>query len=325
MPDQRRPARARVPVPSTTMRDENVMAPDLELRATAALLRGLVASLRPRQWPKNGVVLAGLVFARELGQTGAVLRAVAATALFCLLSGTVYLVNDVLDREKDRMHPVKRLRPVAAGIVPPRLALAVAAVLGIASLAWSFALEPAFGAAATAYLTLQALYVVALKHVVILDVLAVAAGFVIRAAAGALVIGVPVSPWLHVCTMLLALFLALGKRRQEIALLDADAVGHRPVLRGYSLALVDQLISIVTTALLVSYMFYTFTADRLPEGHAMMLTIPFPLYGVFRYLYLIHVRGDGDAPEEILLRDRPVALCCLAWIAASTAILYAPR
>lgn len=291
-------------------------------RDAIAIARGLGASLRPRQWPKNGVVLAGLLFARELGQADAAFRAVAATLLFCLLSGTTYLVNDVLDRDKDRLHPAKRDRPVAAGIVPVPLALGFGVLLGSASLAWSFALDTDFGAAAAAYLGLQALYVVALKHLVILDVMAVAAGFVIRAAAGALVIGVPVSPWLYVCTMLLSLFLALGKRRQEVVLLAGDASGHRPVLRGYTLPLVDQMIAVVTTALLVSYMLYTFTADALPANHAMMLTIPFPIYGTFRYLHLIHVRGVGGAPEEVLLRDAPIAACCAAWIAACIAILY---
>ena len=294
-------------------------------RAFLGIVRGLVSSLRPRQWPKNAVVLAGVLFARELGKPDAVTRAVAGAVLFCLLSSTVYLVNDVLDRDKDRLHPTKRLRPIAAGIVPIPLALGIAAAVGVASLAWSIALEPAFGGAAAAYLALQALYVVVLKHLVILDVLAVAGGFVIRAAAGAFAIGVPVSPWLYVCTMLLALFLALGKRRQEIALLASEAHGHRPVLRGYTLPLVDQLIGIVTTALLVSYMLYTFTADALPANHAMMLTIPFPLYGVFRYLYLIHVRGDGGAPEEVLLRDRPIALVGISWVVACIAILYAGR
>ncbi len=294
-------------------------------RAVLEVARGVITSLRPRQWPKNAVVLAGLLFALELGKPDAVVRAVTGAFLFCLLSSTVYLVNDVLDRAKDRLHPFKRLRPIAAGIVPIPLALGIAAGIGISSLAWSIALEPAFGAAAGAYLTLQALYVVVLKHLVILDVLAVAGGFVIRAVAGAFAIGVPVSPWLYVCTMLLALFLALGKRRQEIALLAAEAHGHRPVLRGYTLPLVDHLIGIVTTALLVSYMLYTFTADGLPDNHAMMLTIPFPLYGVFRYLYLIHVRGDGGAPEEVLLRDRPIALVGIAWVVACVAILYAGR
>jgi 4-hydroxybenzoate polyprenyltransferase len=289
------------------------------------MVRGVLRSLRPRQWPKNAVVLAGLLFARELGKPDAVVRAVTGAILFCLLSSTVYLVNDVLDCDKDRLHPTKRHRPIAAGIVPIPVALVIAAGMGVASLAWSIALEPAFGGAAATYLTLQALYVVVLKHLVILDVLAVAGGFVIRAAAGAFAIGVPVSPWLYVCTMLLALFLALGKRRQEIALLAAEAHGHRPVLRGYTLPLVDHLIGIVTTALLVSYMLYTFTAERLPENHAMMLTIPFPIYGVFRYLYLIHVRGDGGAPEEVLLRDRPIALVGILWVVACIAILYSGR
>lgn len=289
---------------------------------SGAVIWGLVRSLRPRQWLKNGVVLAGIVFARELGDPDRVARAVIAAALFCLLSGAVYLVNDVLDREKDQHHPVKSRRPIAAGVVPPALALAAALVIAIGALASATMLAPAFGATALAYLILQALYVAVMKHIVILDVLAVASGFVLRAAAGALAIDVPISPWLYVVTLLLALFLVLGKRRQELVLLTSDAANHRDVLRDYSLPFVDQLLSIVTTALLVSYMLYTFFSENLPRSHAMMLTIPFPLYGIFRYLYLIHVRGDGGAPEEVLLRDRPLAWCCVAWVVASIAVVY---
>ncbi len=289
---------------------------------SGTVIWGLVRSLRPRQWLKNGVVLAGIVFARELGDPERVARAVIAAAVFCLLSGAVYLVNDVLDREKDQHHPVKSRRPIAAGIVPPALALTAALVIAIGALSASTMLAPAFGATAMAYLILQALYVAVMKHIVILDVLAVASGFVLRAAAGALAIDVPISPWLYVVTLLLALFLVLGKRRQELVLLTSDAANHRDVLRNYSLPFVDQLLSIVTTALLVSYMLYTFFSENLPRSHAMMLTIPFPLYGIFRYLYLIHVRGDGGAPEEVLLRDRPLAWCCVAWVAASVAVVY---
>ncbi len=286
----------------------------------------LFKSLRPRQWPKNGVVLVGLVFARELGQPAQVGRAVLAALLFCLLSGAVYLVNDLLDLEKDRRHPTKRSRPLAAGLLSPRVAVVFAGVAGVAGLGASFLLSPAFGAVATGYLGLQALYIVWLKHTVILDVLALAAGFVLRAVAGAVVVQVPISPWLYVCTMLLALFLALGKRRQELVLLDAGAGEHRPALEQYTVALLDHLLQVVTTSLLVAYMLYTFFAGNLPRNSSMMLTIPFVLYGLFRYLYLVHARGEGGSPEDVLLRDRPMAACVALWAITSVAILYfAPR
>lgn len=285
------------------------------------LILGLIRSLRPRQWPKNGVVLAGLLFSREFGKPDAVARAVIALILFCLLSGAVYLTNDVLDRDRDRQHPTKRWRPIAAGNVPVGLASVTAVVLGTCAVFGAIVLEPALGATAVGYLALQAVYVLVLKQYVILDVFAIAGGFVLRAVAGAVVIGVPISPWLYVCTMLLALFLALGKRRQEIVLLAKDAGRHRPILDEYSLPLVDQLLAIITTALLVAYMLYTFSAERLPPDHSMMLTIPFPMYGLFRYLYLIHVRGDGGAPEEVLLSDRPLAISVVAWVAACVLVL----
>jgi 4-hydroxybenzoate polyprenyltransferase len=289
-------------------------------------LRALVISLRPRQWPKNAVVLVGLVFARELGQPPQVLRAVAAALLFCLLSGAVYLVNDLLDVEKDRLHPTKRFRPLAAGTLSPALATAVAAVLLAGGLLAAWLLSPAFAAVAAGYLALQALYVSWLKHAVILDVLALAGGFVLRAVAGAVVVGVPISPWLYVCTMLLALFLALGKRRQELVLLEGAAEGHRPALAQYTLGLLDHLLQTVTTSLLVAYMLYTVFAENLPRNRAMMLTIPFVLYGLFRYLYLVHARGEGGSPEEVLLRDRPLAAGVALWALTAVAILYfSPR
>lgn len=286
----------------------------------------LVRSMRPRQWPKNAVVLVGLVFARELGRPDLVGRALAATAIFCLLSGAVYLINDLLDVEMDRHHPTKRDRPLASGRLPAGVAWAAAAALVAGGLAASFALSSAFGGVAGGYLALQAMYIAVLKHAVILDVLALAAGFVLRAVAGAVVVAVPISPWLYVCTMLLALFLALGKRRQELVLLAGGAGDHRPALDHYTVRLVDQLIQVVTTSLILAYMLYTFAAENLPRNHAMMLTIPFVLYGIFRYLYLVQVRGEGGAPEDVLLRDRATALCVVLWAAASVGILYAfPR
>jgi 4-hydroxybenzoate polyprenyltransferase len=282
--------------------------------------------MRPRQWTKNGVVLIGLVFARELGDASQVRRALVAMALFCAFSGAVYLFNDLADVSKDRLHPTKRRRPLPSGQLSPVVAGVAGLTLIVGGLAAAAALSPAFAAVAASYLLLQAAYVAFLKHAVILDVFALAGGFVLRAVAGAVAVAVPISPWLYVCTMLLALFLALGKRRQELTLLTADAAGHRPALEQYTLGLLDQLLQVVTTSLLVAYMLYTFFAENLPRNQSMMLTIPFVLYGVFRYLYLVHVRGEGGSPEEVLLRDRPIAACVLLWGASAVLILYlSPR
>ena len=308
-------------------------------------------SLRPRQWPKNGVVLLSLVFAQELGRPEQVVRSITATLLFCLLSGAVYVFNDVRDAEHDRLHPRKRRRPIASGRLAPAAAASGATVLGALALGGAFSLSMGFGWVALGYLALQAIYVGLVKHVVILDVLVLAMGFVLRAAAGAVVVGVPISPWLYVCALLLALFLALGKRRQELVSLtdlgdlsgpSADGTDgtdgtdrpvvtglagkHRPALEEYTVGLLDQLIQVVTTCLVLAYSLYTFSAENLPKSHAMMLTVPFVLYGLFRYLYLVNVRGEGGAPEEVLLRDPGIAICVALWGAACVAILYlSPR
>ncbi|MGI8423306.1 MAG: decaprenyl-phosphate phosphoribosyltransferase [Chloroflexota bacterium] len=295
----------------------------------------LARSMRPRQWPKNGVVLLSLVFALELGRPSQALRAVAAALLFCLLSGAVYLINDLRDAEKDRFHPRKRHRPIAAGRLEPSVAAASAALLVVITLGCGFVLSVDFAWTLCGYLLLQALYVTFLKNAVILDVLALSMGFVLRAVAGAVVVGVPISPWLYFCALLLALFLALGKRRQELVSLTVEgmetevsnlAQRHRPALEQYTVGLLDQLIQVVTTCLILAYSLYTFSAENLPRNHAMMLTVPFVLYGLFRYLYLVHVRGEGGAPEEVLLRDRGIAICAVLWGAACVAILYlSPR
>lgn len=282
----------------------------------------LLRAMRPRQWPKNAVVLVGLVFARELDEPLQVVRGVLATLLFCLLSGAVYLVNDLLDVDKDRLHPVKRYRPLASGRLSPTAATIAVAIMLVGGVGAALLLSPPFAAVAAGYLALQALYVTVLKHAVILDVMALAGGFVLRAVAGAVVVAVPISPWLYVCTMLLALFLALGKRRQELLLLEAGAGGHRPALEHYTIGLLDSLLHVVTTSLLLAYMLYTFFAENLPRNSSMMLTIPFVLYGIFRYLYLIHARGEGGSPEDVLLLDRPMASCVVLWALTSAAILY---
>jgi len=290
-------------------------------RSTAVLL---FHSLRPEQWTKNTIVFAGLIFGLELFDPTAVLRSLLAFAVFCALSGVVYIINDIMDREADRRHPLKALRPIASGALPPSLAGGVAAALAAVALAAAFALGIPFGAIALSYVLLQVAYSGPLKHIVILDVLAIAAGFVLRAAAGAVAIGVPISHWLLVDTTLLALFLALSKRRHELVLLADDATGHRPILGEYSPYLLDQMISVVTASTLVAYIFYCISPETVQKfGTDMLgLTIPFPLYGIFRYLYLVHRREGGGSPSQMLLNDRPLLVCVALWVLAVVVIVY---
>jgi 4-hydroxybenzoate polyprenyltransferase len=282
----------------------------------------LLASLRPRQWMKNLVVYVGLIFALRLDEPALVARATWAFVAFCGLSSAIYLLNDVLDRERDRQHPLKRTRPIAAGKVAPGVALGVAAGLAVAGFLIAVSLGPLFVAVAGGYVALMLAYNIALKRLVLLDVFAIAAGFVLRAAAGAVAIDVPISPWLYVCTTLGALFLGFGKRRHELTLLTAESPEHRAVLREYTPAFLDELIAVVTGSLVLAYSLYTFSAENLPRDHTMMLTIPFVLYGTFRYLYLIHRRNSGGTPEELLLNDRPLLINVALWLVVSIAILY---
>ena len=246
--------------------------------------------------------------------------------IFCALSGVVYVFNDVADREQDRLHPIKKMRPIASGDLAPGTALVFAVVLGAAALAAAFALRPLFGVTAAAYLALFVVYTRALKHMVVLDVMTIAIGFVLRAVAGGLVIHVHVSNWLLVCTMLGALFLGLAKRRHEITLLAAGAQGHRRVLEEYDPYLLDQMIGVVAAATMVAYIIYCAS----PETHAafgtewMVLTTPFPIYGLFRYLYLVHRKAGGGSPSDMLLKDRPLLACVLLWGIASVLIIYRP-
>jgi 4-hydroxybenzoate polyprenyltransferase len=290
-------------------------------RSTAVLL---FHSLRPEQWTKNTIVFAGLIFGLELFDRTAVLRSLLAFAVFCALSGVVYIINDVMDREADRRHPLKARRPIASGALSPSLAGGAAAALAAVAFAAAFALGIPFGAVALSYVLLQAAYSGPLKHIVILDVLAIAAGFVLRAAAGAVVIGVPISHWLLVDTTLLALFLALSKRRHELVLLADGATGHRPSLGEYSPYLLDQMISVVTASTLVAYIFYCISPETVQKfGTDMLgLTIPFPLYGIFRYLYLVHRREGGGSPSQMLLNDRPLLVCVALWVLAVVVIVY---
>lgn len=283
----------------------------------------LLLSLRPGQWTKNLVVFAGLIFGERLFEPEAAARAAAAFVVFCALSGVVYLLNDVVDREADRLHPVKARRPIASGALPTPVALGVAFALGTAALLAAFALGPLFGLTAAGYTALLGIYTGVLKHVVIIDVLTIASGFVLRAIAGAVVVDVPISHWLLVCTVLIALFLALSKRRHELVVL-ADAPGHRRILEEYSPYLLDQMIAVVTASTLMAYAFYTISPETQQKfGTSLLsLTIPFPLYGIFRYLYLVHQREGGGSPSELLLNDRPLLLCVALWAATVVVIVY---
>jgi 4-hydroxybenzoate polyprenyltransferase len=286
----------------------------------------LLASLRPEQWTKNLFVFAGVLFGAHLFDAQAIIRAAAAFVIFCALSGVVYLLNDLVDREADQRHPLKRLRPIASGRLSPRVALVAAIVLGVAGLAASFVLSPGFAGFAAAYVALLAVYSVVLKDLVIIDALTIAAGFVLRAAAGAVAVSVPISHWLLVCTTLLALFLVLSKRRHELTLLTDGAMTHRPILNEYSPYLLDQMIAVVTASTLVAYSVYstsTETAERLGTTR-LGLTIPFVLYGIFRYLYLVHQKRGGGSPADLLLTDRPLLACVGLWALAVAVILYSP-
>ena len=305
--------------------------PDAAPRAAATsgrrpLVVSLLISLRPNQWTKNLIVFAGLVFSIKLFEPTAVVTAAEAFVIFCLLSGVVYLINDVMDRDSDRRHPTKSLRPIAAGDLPVPFAVTAAAAIAGGTLAAAFALGWRFGMVAASYVALQALYSGPLKHIVIIDVLTIAVGFVLRAVAGALVLNVVISHWLFVCTILLALFIAMAKRRHELVLLADDATSHRPILGEYSAYLLDQMIAVVTASTLIAYIFYTISPETEQKfGTSWLgLTIPFPLYGIFRYLYLVHRRELGGSPADLLLNDRPLLACVTLWVVAVVLIIYHP-
>jgi len=286
-------------------------------------LRGLIVTMRLKQWLKNGFIFLPLLFDVKLLNLLYLARTLAGFALLCLASSVVYIINDLADIEKDRRHPTKRYRPLASGQLAPGVALAGALVLTLITLPLSFVLNTTFGLIVAGYLVLQLAYSFFLKHMIILDVLTVSAGFVLRVAAGvALVDVVRFSPWLYVLTTLLALFLSFGKRRHELLLLKEEANSHRASLEEYNLPLLDEMMSVVTATTVVAYSLYTFSAENLPKNHTMMLTIPFVLYGIFRYLYLIHVRGEGGAPDEVVLRDRPMQITLLLWGLSVFLILY---
>ncbi len=291
------------------------------------MLIALLKTMRPKQWVKNGVIFAALVFDHHLFQVDPLVRTLAGFGLLCALSSAVYVINDLADIEKDRQHPKKRFRPLASGALKKEAAIAAAIVLPLIALPLSYVLDRGFAAVAVVYLTVNLAYSFWLKHYAIVDVLIVALGYLLRVTGGALIIHVAISPWLYICMTLLALFMGFGKRRGELVLLNRNgqAVNNqasRRVLGDYSLPFLDELINLVSSTTVMAYSLYTFSADNLPQNNAMMLTIPFVLYGIFRYLYLIHIRGEGGAPEELVLTDRPLQVTFALWGASAVLILY---
>lgn len=289
------------------------------LRMLAALWR----SMRPKQWVKNLLLFAALVFDQQLANPPALLHTVLGFAVLCLAASAVYLLNDLADLQADRAHPVKRHRPLASGALPVPIGRLAAFLLFAAAIAAGFALDFQFGLITLAYLAQNLLYSFWLKHIPVIDVLVLASGYVLRVAAGVALITVErFSPWLYICTTLLALFLGFGKRRAEMVTLAEGANAHRRVLDGYTLPLLDQLNVIVSACTIMAYSLYTFSAENLPKNHLMMLTIPFVIYGIFRYLLLIQVENAGGAPDELFLSDRPLLLTFFLWASTAVAILY---
>ena len=287
------------------------------------MLRALLKSMRPRQWTKNIIVYAALVFDQQFFNLEAFLRTTAGFILFCLISSAVYIFNDLADVESDKQHPVKKNRPIASGKLPLPVAWTAGIALVVISLPLGYILSPEFFVVLLVYFLLIVAYSLWLKHFAILDVLIIAAGFVLRVHAGVTLITVErFSPWLYVLTTLFALYIGFGKRRSELALLAHGAGAHRKVLDGYTLPLLDQYITIVSGTTIVVYALYTFFAPNVPANHTMMLTIPFVIYGIFRYLYLIQVSHAAGAPEEVLLSDRPLQITALLWGLAVMAVFY---
>jgi len=293
-------------------------APVVSLQPRRSPVRAGLVALRPRQWTKNLLLFAGIVFAAEVADPGRWLRALVAFAVYCAASSAAYLLNDLRDLEADRLHPVKRRRPLARGELSARAGIVAATGLGVLAFALAATLGPLALAFLTGFLALQGVYTLGLKHVVLVDVMVIASLFVVRAAAGADAVDVRISPWLLVCTALLALFLALGKRRGELVLVGAEGTPGRPVLEGYSLALVDQLVSIVAAATVLAYTVYALTAH---ETQLLAATIPFVLFGIFRYLLLLHRSGGGEEPENVLVSDVPILATVALWAVACGAIL----
>ena len=298
-----------------------------------SLLKAAIRSARPSQWPKNLIVYLALLFTIDQGwhtdDIEGMLRHLGrltmAFGIFCLVSSSVYLINDVLDKNNDKEHPQKKFRPIAAGELPVIIAIGLAMIASLAALFAAFLLEPNYGAMVLIYVISMIGYSFYLKRLVIIDAMIISAGFVIRAASGAVILGVSISPWLYICTTLGALFLAFAKRLNEVNLAGAQAPLQRHALEHYTSRFLEQLISVVAPATLVSYILYTFTADNLPDNNAMMVTIPFVLYGLFRYLYLVHGESKGENPEQILVTDKPLIVNILLWVSTVALVLAAYR
>jgi 4-hydroxybenzoate polyprenyltransferase len=294
-----------------------------KMQKKPSLVKALLKSMRPRQWPKNVAIFAALVFDRQLTRIEPLERTLISFFLFCLISSAVYIINDIMDVEADRNHPEKKNRPIASGALPIPIAIAFAILLWAIAFPIAYMLSPYFAAIGAFYVLMNLAYSKWLKHIPLLDVFILAAGFVIRVAAGVTVISVErFSPWLYVVTTLLSLYLGFGKRRAELSLLASGAHTHRKVLDGYTIPLLDQLITIVSSTTLIAYSLYTFSAPNLPANHTMMLTVPFVMYGIFRYLYIIQVKNSGGAPEEMLLTDRPLQVAIGLWGITVLIIFY---
>ena len=293
------------------------------------VVKALIIAVRPKQWTKNLVIYLAFFFTIneqwELSNVVSALpllgKVTAAFVIFSALTGAVYLINDIFDRERDYVHPRKRFRPIASGQLPVSIAWIAAVVLIIAGLALAFVLQPGYGVISLAYVVSLVAYSMYLKHMVLIDVFTISGGFVLRAAAGAVIMGVPISPWLFICTGLAALLLALAKRRAELSQAGENAANQRQSLQAYTVPYLDQLIAVVATASVVVYSLYTFTAENLPSNHAMMLTIPFVVYALFRYLYLVHSTGEGENPEDFILGDVPLAIAILLWLVSAGLVL----
>lgn len=283
----------------------------------------LFRATRPQQWIKNLFVFAPLIFSQNVLNRALVLRSALAFAAFCLISSAVYLLNDLRDIEEDRLHPLKAARPLASGRLKRSTAVAALAIIAPAGFLVALLVNRSFVLIALGYFVLQVAYTLWLKHVVILDVFVVAAGFLLRVVAGGFAIHVYLSSWLLICTTLLALFLAMGKRRHEIVLMEGQAASHRPILKEYNVYLLDQMISVVTASTLLAYCLYTISEETVTKfgTRNLIFTVPFVLYGIFRYLYLIHQKAEGGTPESLIIRDKPLLLAIALWIGVAAAVL----
>ena len=305
----------------------------MKASAKTGLPAAFMLSMRPKQWSKNLLVFMALFFTVEQAwdptdiETAVRLLARTAVAfmLFSALSGVVYIVNDLMDREEDRLHPKKRHRPIASGKLPIPVARVAAVVIGVPALAASYLLEPLFGLITLVYLAIMLLYSFGLKKIVLIDVFSISAGFILRAVAGAVVIDSPISSWLYICTGFAAVFVVLSKRRSELAVAGDQAQEQRGILAAYTLPLLDQLITVAASAALVSYTLYTVASENLPENDAMLLTVPFVVYGLFRYMYLVQRKDLGETPEDIILTDIPLMVAIVLWLSTAGAVLIAYR